>query len=74
MPQLPSLCSTAQELQLLRPRAPTTEACAPGARGPQQEQLPQGEACILQLEWSPWLPRLEKSSRSNEDPAQPKLK
>ena len=37
-PQLQSLCSRARELQLLSPRATTTEAHASGAHVPQQEK------------------------------------
>ena len=39
-----SLCSGANEPQLLIPHATTTEACTPRARAPQQEKPPQGEA------------------------------
>ena len=39
-PQLMSLRSGAQGPQLLSPRAPTTEARAPGARAPQRERPP----------------------------------
>ena len=38
VPQLLSLCSRARKPQLLRPRATTTEACAPRARAPPQEK------------------------------------
>ena len=43
-PQLLSLCSRAREPQLLSLRATATEACAPGARAPQQERPPRWEA------------------------------
>ena len=43
-PQLLSLRSRVCELQLLSPRATTTEARAPRARAPQQEKPPQWEA------------------------------
>ena len=39
--QLPSLCSTAHEPQLLSQCTTTTEARAPRARGPRQERPPQ---------------------------------
>ena len=42
-----SLCSKAQELQLLRPRTATTDVHVPHAP---QEKPPQWEACTLQLE------------------------
>ena len=44
-PQL-SLCSGALRPQLLKPKRP-------GARGPQQEQPPRGEACAPQLRAAP---------------------
>ena len=40
-PQLRSLRSRAHKLQLLSPRAATTEAHVPRARAPQQEKPPQ---------------------------------
>ena len=67
MPQLLSLCSRAQELQLLKP------AC-PRARALQQEKPLQREASTLQLQSSTRSPQLEKSSCSIEDPEQPKKK
>ena len=51
VPQLLSLCSRAHELQLLSPRATTTEAPAPRARAPQQEKPLQWEARAPQ--WRP---------------------
>ena len=44
VPQLLSLRSTAREPQLLSARDTTTEARAPRARAPQQENPPQGDA------------------------------
>ena len=46
----------------------------PRARAPQQEKAQQWEACASQLESSPHSPQLEKSLRSNVDPARPKNK
>ena len=60
-PQLLSLYSGAQGLQLLKPENP--RACAT------QEKPPQWEALAPQLESSPCSPSLEKSLCSNEDPA-----
>ena len=60
-PQLLSLCSRAQKLQLLSPCATTTDARAPGAHAPQWEKPPQWGAHTLQLESSLGLPQLEKS-------------
>ena len=60
-PQLLSLCSRAQKLQLLSPRATTMAARAPGAHAPQREKPPQWGAHALQLERSLRLPQLEKS-------------
>ena len=60
-PQLLSLCSRAQKLQLLSPRATTTDAQAPGTHAPQREKPPQWGAHTLQLESSLRLPQLEKS-------------
>ena len=67
VPQLISLSSRAQELQLLTPCAATTKAPAPRACALQQEKP-------VQLESSPHLPQLEKSPCNNEDPAKPKKK
>ena len=58
-----SLCSTAREPQLLKPVPPRAV----------QETPPQWEARALQLESSPHSPKLEKSPRSSEGLAQPKL-
>ena len=65
VPQLLNLCSRAQEPQLLNPKHPR-------ARAPQQEMLPQREACALQLETSPCSLHLEKSWHSNKDTVQTK--
>ena len=43
------------------------------AHAPQPEKPPQWEGYVPQLESSPYLPQLEKSLCSNEDPAQPKV-
>ena len=64
-PQLLSLCSGAQELQLLKPTSPRT--CSP------QQEKPQ-EPCASQLESNPCVLQLEKNLYSSEDPAQPKIK
>ena len=50
------------------------EPTSPRARALQQETPLQWEACAPQLESSPCLLHLEKSSHSNEDPAQSKIK
>ena len=59
VPQLLSLYSRAQELQLWKPMPPR-------ARGQEQEKPLQWTACALQLESSQHLPQLEKSPHSNE--------
>ena len=69
-----SLWATTIEAVLWSLGAATTEACKPRAHTPQQEKLPQREACALQLESSPPSPKLGKSLSSNEDPAQAKKK
>ena len=66
-PQLLSLCSRAWEPQLLKPMQH-------GACARQQEKAPQREARARQPAGSPCSPKLEKSPRSNEEPAQPKIK
>ena len=53
VPQLLSLCSRAQEPQLLK-------LMSPRARALQQEKLPQREACTPQLESNPCSPQLEE--------------
>ena len=63
----------AQELQLLRPHATTTEAHMLKSLCSSQEKPPQGEVCTPQPESSPSLLKLEKSLCSNKDPAQPKI-
>ena len=60
-------------LQSNSPPATTTEAHAPRAQALQQEKSVQWEACAWQLESGPCLPQLEKSPRSNENLAQPKI-
>ena len=65
--QLLSLCSRAQEPQLLKPKH--SRACVP-----QQEKPQQWEACTPQLKSSPCPPQLGKSPCSNEDSGQPKIK
>ena len=55
-------------------RTSTTEPAYPRARPPQQEKPWKQEACALQLESSPQLPKLEKGPCSNEEPSQPKIK
>ena len=69
-----SLWATTIEAGLWSLGAATTEACKPRAHAPQQEKLPQREACALQLESSPPSSKLGKSLSSNEDPAQAKKK
>ena len=75
------LCVITTETVLWSPGAITTEAhkqqlpksaCPPGYALKQGEPL-QWEALSLQLGSSPCLLQLEKSPRSNEDPAQPKI-
>ena len=63
-PQLLSLCSGTQELQLRKPTSPRT--CVP-------QEKPQ-EPCASQLESNPCVLQLEKNLYSSEDPAQPKIK
>jgi len=65
VPQILSLCSGAQELQLLKPMHP--KACAP-----QQKEPPQWEAWAPQLERSPCSLQLERA-QATEDVAQPKI-
>ena len=72
-PQLLSLCSRVRGLQLLSPRAATTEACVP-----QSLRSTAGETTAVRSRWpqpdnSPCLPQLESCPRSNKDPAQPKI-
>ena len=69
-----SLCATTTEPVLQSPGATPTEAWALRARAPQQETPLQREACTLPLKSSPQSPQLEKTPRSNEDPAQPEKK
>ena len=57
----------------LNPRAITTEPTCPGTRALHQEKPPQSETCTARLESSPHSPHLQKSPRSHEDPAQPKI-
>ena len=57
----------AHVLQLQKPTCPSVRAV-------RQEQLPQWEACVPPQESSPHSPQLEKSLRSNNDPAQPKMR
>ena len=64
--------------QLLRPHSGGHEPqlpkpVCPGARALQQEKPPKWEASAMQLESSPCSPQLEMLTRSNEDPAQPKI-
>ena len=68
-----SLCSRAQEPQLLSPGAALLKPACPRACARQQENPLWREARTPQLESSPCSPQLEKSSRSNKDPAQPKM-
>ena len=55
-------------MEQLSPSATTTEACVSGAHAP-QEKPPQREAWALQPDSSPHSLQLEKSARSDEDPA-----
>ena len=64
VPQLLSLCSRARKSHLLSPPAGTTEA-----RAPKQEKPLRWAAHVLQLESSPCLSQLEKSSRSVSRPS-----
>ena len=56
-----------QATEQLSPCTTTTEAVYPGACALQKSL--QWEACTSQLESSPRLPQLDKSQRSNQDPA-----
>ena len=63
-------------LQTTGQRSPCATATEPArcrACAPQQEKPLQREALVLQVESSPCSPQLEKSPRSNKDPAQPKV-
>ena len=60
------VCSRARVLQLLSPRASTTEAHMPRACAPQQEKTLQWEARVPQWRVAP--------THSNEDPTQQKQK
>ena len=53
-PQLPILCSRAQEPQLLSQRTPATEAHVPRACAPRQEKPLRRDAQALQPESSHW--------------------
>ena len=64
--QLLSLCSGAQELQLLSPPATITKAQVPWSPCSATR-----EATAMRN--SPCFPQPEKSSLDNEDPAQPKI-
>ena len=64
-PQLLSLCSGAQQPQLLSPRDATTEA--PGPSPAQQEKPLHQKAQAPQPEGSPCSPELGKSPQSEED-------
>ena len=46
-----SPCPTTIEAVLQSLKATATEACMPGAYAPQQEEPPQWEACVPNLEW-----------------------
>ena len=65
-PQPLSLCSGAQEVQLLSPQAATAEAQAPWILCPRQEKPPQGEAHEPQAESSPHSPQPEKAHTATE--------
>ena len=71
VPHPSSLCSRAWEPRPLRPRAAAAEAWHPRARAPLQERPPPWKARAPQLQGSPRLLHLERSSISSEDPAQP---
>ena len=73
VPQPLSLCSRAQEPQLLSPPATTAEARAPGTPPPRQEKPAPRGGRAPQLESSPRLPQQEKGPRSDEGPAQPNI-
>ena len=70
VPQLLSLCSGAQEPQLLSPQEVTTEIHMPRVRALQQEKPLQREADTLQRRVAPTL-QLERSPQSHKDPIQP---
>ena len=63
MPQLLSLCSRSQEPQLLKPSYPTAHAVC-------NKRNHSREVCPQQLGRSSGSPQRERSSCSNEDPAQ----
>ena len=69
-PQLLSLCSRACKPQLLRPRATTTEACAPRARALQREVTAMRSPHTT-AKSSPACRNWRKPARSKEDPMQP---
>ena len=66
-------CTTATE-PVVYLGTTTTEPPSPRARALQQEKPLRWEACAPQLESRPCLLHLEKSSHSNKDPAQSKIK
>ena len=73
-PQLLSLSSTACVLQVLSPRAATTQACTPRTHELRQEKPLQWEACATQLESSPCLPQAEKAHKQQQRPSAAKMK
>ena len=72
-PQLLSLRSRAQALQLLSHVPQMPKPASPRGRALQREKPPQ-RALAPQLESSLHSPQLEESPHGTEDPAQPKLK
>jgi len=72
-PQLLTLCSRAQEPQLLNLRATTPEARTPRACAPRPEATVTRSPHAT-MKSGPCSPQLEKNLCSNEDLAQPKIK
>ena len=71
----PSLCAAMTEPVLQSLGAPTTEPCNywnPQAMPCNKEATARGSLHATTREYPCW-PQLEKSLRSNEDPAQPKI-
>ena len=71
-PQPLSLCSRAQELQLLSSPTATAEACKPLSPCSATGKPLQWQAHASQLESNPYSPQ-EKSLHGNKDPAEPKM-
>ena len=68
-----SLCTTTAEPVLSSPRATTTEARAPRACAPQQENHRNEGHAHRNKEQPPLAATREKPARSTKDPTQPKI-